>query len=195
MSSASSGPAGPANVTGPTSTAAPVTGMATGRRSWRRRLVAAAALLTPILELAVLIQVGARLGVGPTLLLLLAAAVAGSLVLRHVGADAIRRLTAAGRGEPVPAPTRPAAGTVLLVLAGVLLILPGFLSDVAGLVLLLPAVRGALARRAGEAVLRRFPVHTVRVVQGTVVGEGGVPVDVQVTQVRTAPPRILPPPS
>jgi UPF0716 protein FxsA len=182
---------------------------APGRRvSLRGRLLGASLLLLPILELAVLIQIGSRIGVGYTLLLLLAGAVAGSLVLRQVGAATIRRLTAASGQGPTPAavpappvPGRPAAETALVVVAALLLIVPGFLSDAAALVLLLPPVRRALVRRAGETVLRRFRVRSVRVVQGQVLyGEpaGGPPraeathVDVQVIDPRRpdAPPTL-----
>jgi UPF0716 family protein affecting phage T7 exclusion len=181
--------------------------LAAGRRSsWRGRLIGAGLLLLPILELAVLIQVGGHIGVGRTLLLLLAGGVAGSLVLRQVGAAAIRRLTAASGRGPTAVPVPPAAGrppaeTALVIVAALLLIVPGFLSDVAALVLLLPPVRRALVRRVGETVLRRFPVRTVRVVQGQVIhGEpGGAPdpaathVDVQIIEARrpgTPPPNL-----
>ena len=166
------------------------------RARLRRRLLTAAVLLLPIVELTLLIQVGGRLGVGVTLLLLLAAGVAGVLVLRYVGSTAIRRLTEASAGPSAagqaPARARPGAETALLVVAGVLLILPGFLSDLVALALLVPAVRRALVRRAGEAVLRRFQVRTVRVVAGEVVDDDGgpgtsrpFPADVRVIQ---APP-------
>jgi len=148
------------------------------RSTLRRRAVGAALLLLPILELAVLIRVGAAVGIGVTLLLLLAGAVAGSIVLRQVGAATIRRLSAASRRDPAVAPPvagPPPAETALLVGAGLLLIVPGFLSDVAGLLLLVPAVRRALVRRAGDAVLRRFRVRSVRVVQGQVMDGGAVP--------------------
>jgi UPF0716 family protein affecting phage T7 exclusion len=153
--------------------------------SWRRRVAGACALLWPVLELALLIQVGARLGVVATLLLLLAGAVAGSLVLRRVGAVGIQRLTTANGHAPAAGPVRPGSETALLVLAGVLLIVPGFLSDVAGLALLLPQVRRALGRRVGNAVLRRFEMRSVRIVPGQVLDGGAVEhVDVQVTDVQ-----------
>jgi UPF0716 protein FxsA len=128
-----------------------------------------------VAELAVLIEAGSHLGAGGILLALLAGVVAGSLVLRAVATAAIRR--PAGQGSPgaggAPAvatvlPGRPGAETALVVLAGVLLILPGFLSDVAALVLLLPPLRRRLGRRVGAAVMRRFPARSVRVVQGQV---------------------------
>ncbi|HEY6793255.1 MAG TPA: FxsA family protein, partial [Kineosporiaceae bacterium] len=55
--------------------------------------------------------------------------------------------------------------------AGLLLLVPGFLSDAVALALLVPPVRHALARRAGEAVMRRFTTRSVRVVRGQVIKE------------------------
>jgi UPF0716 protein FxsA len=172
-----------------------------GRRAgFRGRIAGAGALLLPIVELAVLIQVGSRIGVGITLLLLLAAAVAGSLVLRQVGTDAIRRLGAASGRDPATTPLgpgRPPAESALVVIAGLLLLVPGFLSDVAALVLLVPAVRRALVRRTGEAVLRRFQVRQIRVVQGEVVGGGPSapsPSHVDVRVIQSRPPGAPPTP-
>jgi UPF0716 protein FxsA len=155
--------------------------------------VVAAVLALPLLELAVLIQVGARIGVGLTFLALLAGGVAGALVLRGVGAAAVRRVSAAaGEGVVLPPAARPPAETVLVVLAGVLLLVPGFLSDVAGLALLVPAVRRAIVRRVGDAVVRRFPVGSLRVVQGQVINGTMTPPDVRITEVHV---QDVPPPS
>jgi UPF0716 protein FxsA len=141
--------------------------------SWRGRAIRAALLVWPVAELAALIEVGAHLGVGLTLLLLLAGVVAGSLVLRAVGLAAVARLASSPPGGPPGplGPGRPPAETALVVTAGLLLILPGFLSDAAALALLLPPVRRRLARRAGEAVMRRLRVRSVRVVQGQVIDD------------------------
>jgi UPF0716 protein FxsA len=156
--------------------APPVVHPGTGPRppvpSWRVRAVRVALLAWPVVELAVLIEVGTRLGVWLTLLLLLTGGVAGVLVLRAVGAAAIRRLTAQARPPgAVPPSGRPGAETALVVLAGLLLIVPGLLSDVAGGALLLPPVRRRLARRIGDAVLRRLSTRStasIRVVRGQV---------------------------
>jgi len=176
-----------------------MTARTSGRRpASRRRLLGAAVLLLPVLELATLIAVGTWLGFWPTLALLLVGAAAGVLVLRHVGTTAIRRLRAGAPGgvPGVPAAAgvpRPAADPALVVVAGALLIVPGFLSDAAGLALLVPPVRRLLVRRAGEAVLRRLQVHQVRIVQGEVVTEPGHPADVRIIQVPG--PGVPPPPS
>lgn len=193
-------------------------------RRRRARLIGAAVLTLPVLELIGIILVGRAVGVLATLLLLLAGGVAGGVVLRRAGAAASRHLLAQSGmpgvpgmpgkpamngtpGEPLVVgapPPEPPVGTALLVPAGLLLLVPGFLSDVAGLVLLVPAVRRALGARLGQAVTRRLNVRamrSVRIVPGEVVDVQVT--DIQVTDVRatdppatdSAPPRELPPPA
>lgn len=174
--------------------------------SYRRRLIGTALLALPILELALIIIVGRSVGVLATMLLLLVAAIAGLVVLRRAGAAAARTLLMrsgqvppAGpvmAGQPImPTVPEPPGGTALLVPAGLLLLVPGFLSDVAGLLLLVPTVRRGVATRLGDAITRRLDVRTVRSVR-VVPGEV---VDIQVTDVRTAGDRRsrpeLPPPA
>lgn len=116
-------------------------------------------LLLPILEIVGFIQVGDWIGAGPTIGLLALSAVVGVLLVRHRGLSSLSRAqAAAARGE---API----GTVLdgfcAVLAGILLIIPGFLSDILGLVLLI----GPLRRGIGRWLLGRMgagmPVFTM----------------------------------
>jgi UPF0716 protein FxsA len=124
--------------------------------------VLAGVLLLPVLELAVAVEVGRTVGAGRTVLLLLAMAVAGGLLVRRQGAAAWRALNAAVRaGEP---PSRDVADATVLVVAGVLLILPGFLSDLAALLLILPPTR-PLLRRPLERSLRRAAADRVTLIQ------------------------------
>ncbi len=115
-------------------------------------------LLLPILEIVGFIQVGDWIGAGPTIGLLALSAVVGMLLVRHQGlASLTRAQAAAARGE---API----GTVLdgfcAVLAGILLIIPGFLTDILGIALLI----GPLRRGIGRWLLGRMgagmPVFT-----------------------------------
>ena len=115
----------------------------------------AALLLLPILELAVLIQVGHLIGAGLTLLGVLAGVVLGVLVIRRAGASAWRRTRQ--RLEQGLTPSREAADATLILAAGVLLAFPGFISDVAALLLLLPPTRPVM-RRPLERVLMRVAV-------------------------------------
>jgi UPF0716 protein FxsA len=108
-------------------------------------------LLVPIAEIATFIWVGSRIGVGMTLLLVVASAVIGIALVRTQGfATAARVQAMIARGES------PAVGMLeglALLAAGILLIIPGFLTDIAAFVLLIPPLRRALIRY----YLRRIP--------------------------------------
>jgi UPF0716 protein FxsA len=114
-------------------------------------------IVVPIAELYVIIKVGGLIGVWPTLGLLLADAVLGSLLLRHQGRGAWRRFNEALAQRRFPG--KEVADGVLIVIGGTLLLTPGFLTDIVGLLLLIPPTR-AIARR----VLRRFTIGRFTVV-------------------------------
>ena len=113
-------------------------------------------IVVPIAELYVIIQVGGLIGVGPTLLLLLLDAILGSWLLKHEGRAAWRRFNKALAERRVPAAE--VADGFLVILGGALLIAPGFITDIFGILFLLPPTR-AVARR----VLRRWTVGRVAV--------------------------------
>ena len=116
-------------------------------------------IVVPIAELFVIIKVGELIGVWPTLLLLLADAVLGSLLLRHQGRGAWRRFNEAIAQRRFPG--KEVADGVLIVIGGTLLLTPGFITDVIGALFLLPPTR-ALARRGLKRVaLSRFNVVNV----------------------------------
>lgn len=120
-------------------------------------------IVVPIAELFVIIKVGQWIGVWPTLALLLAGAIGGSLLLKHQGRGAWRRFNQALSERRFPG--REVADGVLIIIGGTLLLTPGFLTDIVGILLLLPPTR-ALAR----AGMRRFVVGRF-----TVVSVGGFP--------------------
>lgn len=98
----------------------------------------------PFLELALLIKVGRLAGFWATLGMLVGAAVLGGLVVSRQSMGALRRATQAmGQGQP---PVADVLDGAFLLMAGMLLITPGFVSDVFGLLLLVPPLRRALAR-------------------------------------------------
>jgi len=95
------------------------------------------------LELAVMIAVGQRIGVLATILLVLASGVLGIAVMKRAG---LGLLDALGRPQRnLRFQSREAAERFLLMLAGLLLILPGFISDLVALALLPQPVRAWLA--------------------------------------------------
>ena len=110
----------------------------------------------PFIELAVLIKVGGLIGVLPTLLLLIASALLGSLLLRVAGlATAWRAREKLARGE---LPEQEMLEGMFIALGGGLLLLPGFISDLIGLVCLLPFSRRLLVNR----LLRRLEEQALR---------------------------------
>jgi UPF0716 protein FxsA len=113
-------------------------------------------IVVPILELAVIIQVGEAIGVWWTIGLLLFDSLLGAYMWRSQGGAAWRRFnTAVAEHRP---PTREVLDGVLIIFGGALLITPGFISDFFGLILLIPPTR-ALVR---GFVVRRVMPRTVR---------------------------------
>ncbi|TBU96246.1 membrane protein FxsA [Stutzerimonas kirkiae] len=114
-------------------------------------------LLFPLAELAVLIKVGSSIGVLATILLLILSGMAGVLVMRLAGfATAWRMRERMARGE---LPEKEMLQGALLAVAGGLLILPGFISDLIALLILLPFTRrmllNAFQRRVEEQASRQ----------------------------------------
>src|SRR5215216_2881775 len=118
-------------------------------------LLVALFILVPIAELAVIIQVGQAIGVWWTIGLLIADSVLGSILMRGQGRAAWRRFNEAVQAGRVPA--REVLDGALVIFGGALLLTPGFLTDVLGLILLLPptraVVRGVLTRRLSHRVV------------------------------------------
>ncbi len=122
-------------------------------------------LVVPVLEIAIILQVGQVIGGWQTALLLLAMSAAGAWIVRHEGRRAWRALRAAVEGGRLPA--REAADGGLVLIGGTLLLTPGFLTDALGLLLVLPPTRafarGLLARWADRrAVAFGVPRGTFR---------------------------------
>jgi UPF0716 protein FxsA len=113
-------------------------------------------IVVPIVELYVIIQVGQAIGVWPTLALLVADAVLGSLLLRHQGRSAWRRFNLALQERRFPG--REVADGLMIAVGGTLLLTPGFVTDVVGLVLLVPPSRAVVRRLTRAYVGRRFVV-------------------------------------
>jgi UPF0716 protein FxsA len=93
----------------------------------------------PVAEIAIFVQVGQAIGWLGAILLTIGTAVAGSILLRIQGFNTMNRfLTAAEKGE---SPVGPVLDGVGIFVAGLLLLLPGFISDVLGLLLFIPPLR------------------------------------------------------
>jgi len=102
-------------------------------------------LLLPLAELAVIVNVAGGIGVGWTILLLLAISTGGAWLVKVQGFGALGRIQATlSRGAM---PTTDLVDGALIVVAGALLLTPGFITDGVGFLLLIPPSR-ALVRRA-----------------------------------------------
>ncbi len=99
----------------------------------------------PFVEIALLIRLMGAIGFIPTLGLLLISATAGISVIRHQGLSAMTRVQQAlARGE---LPAREVANSGIATLGGLLLLIPGILSDILALPCLIPTLRLRLADR------------------------------------------------
>jgi UPF0716 protein FxsA len=111
-------------------------------------------IVVPIAELAVIIQVGGWIGVWPTIAILIADSLLGSFLMRSQGRVAWRRFNlAVQEGRP---PAREVADGALIIFGGALLLTPGFLTDILGILLLLPPTRAIVRRTLVRTVARRM---------------------------------------
>lgn len=111
-------------------------------------------IVVPLLELAVILQVGREIGAWWTIALLVADSILGSLLMRAQGRTAWRRFTQATRsGRP---PATEVLDGALIVAGGALLFTPGFLTDALGLSLLLPPTRAVVRRVLARRLLSRM---------------------------------------
>lgn len=107
-----------------------------------RYIVPLLLLVVPIVEIVLFILIGQQIGLGWTLAMILVTAIAGTALLRVQGfavMERIRQETRAGR-----VPGRGLAHGLMLIVAGILLLTPGFFTDALGFLLFLPPVRDGI---------------------------------------------------
>lgn len=136
------------------------------RRGGILRWVLLAVVLLPFVEIAALVLVGQAIGFWWTLGLLVALTVLGVALVRRENAKTYRALRGALDSGKMPADE--VTDAILVMIGGFLLILPGFVSDVVGLLLVLPFTR-PLARRVLQAYVASRAVVAV-------MGDQGAPV-------------------
>jgi UPF0716 protein FxsA len=123
----------------------------------------------PLAEIYVIARVGSAIGAGNTFLLILAGIVLGALVIRYEGRRVLTRLRALGEqaqreGQADPTALaaqgkeagKAAADAGVVILGGILLIIPGFVSDVLGLLCVLPFTRPLIRRLIGTVVAAKI---------------------------------------
>jgi UPF0716 protein FxsA len=139
-------------------------------------------IVFPLVELTVLVRVAGEVGVLETFALLVLVGVVGWWLCKQQGLGVLRRVQdAAARGE---VPNRELADGGLIALGGLLLLLPGFISDALALVLLLPPTRAVVRGLLGRSIGRR-----AKVVRAGAMGRTFVDVEVVDVQERGRVPR------
>ncbi|MEL6677834.1 MAG: FxsA family protein, partial [Pseudomonadota bacterium] len=121
-----------------------------------------ALIFVPLIEIALFIQVGSWIGLWPTLATVVLTAVLGTWLLRSQGRGELQKLqrTFQEGGDP----RGPLAHGALILVAGIVLLTPGFFTDAIGFALLIPSIRSVVI----EAIAKRITEATVNV---TVNGE------------------------
>lgn len=117
-------------------------------------------LLLPLAEIACFILVGRRIGLMPTLGLVVLSGVAGIVLMRIQGFGVLARIRQSGRQGR--APGKELLDAAMILIAGILFIIPGFLTDIVGLTLFLPPVRTFLWNR----LMRNMVVVDIGNMQG-----------------------------
>jgi UPF0716 protein FxsA len=119
------------------------------------RVLLAALIGVPLVEIALFIKIGGWIGLGPTLALIVLAAVIGALIVRVQGIGVLSRAQRELAQGSLPVVS--VFEGLCLVIAGVLLITPGFFTDAIGALLLVPPVRRMLYR----SLRHRIQAHVI----------------------------------
>lgn len=111
----------------------------------------------PIIEIALFIQVGGFIGLWPTLATVILTAFFGTLLLRSQGFSTIVNLqNAVGQGKN---PMDHIAHGALILIAGIVLLTPGFFTDAIGFCLLIPPIRAALIKAGAAKMAANSNIH------------------------------------
>lgn len=138
-------------MTTPTSPAAP-----RRRRRWVRPLLAVAFVVVPLVEIWVILQVGQIVGPWWTIVLLVLDSLLGAWLIKREGGRAWAALRSALQLGRMPA--REIADGALILIGGTLMLSPGFVLDIAGILLILPFTRPVARRLLTTVVERRLVV-------------------------------------
>ncbi|HLK94902.1 MAG TPA: FxsA family protein [Nocardioidaceae bacterium] len=125
------------------------------------RWLVVALLVVPVIEIAVIVQVGSWIGVLPTVALLLFESLLGAFLLKREGRRAwvtLRETLANGAMPDVAL-----LDAALVVIGGTLLLTPGFVTDIVGFACVLPFTRPAIRRLVTRLILRR--AGSIRLIQ------------------------------
>jgi UPF0716 protein FxsA len=127
-------------------------------------------VFVPLVELALLVWIGERVGLLPTVALVVLTGITGAALARQQGLSTLRRFQASlAEGRP---PHGELLEGLLILIAGAVLLTPGMLTDLVGFALLVPPLRRPLTVRLGRRFARRVVVASP---QGAAAREAGAP--------------------
>lgn len=112
-------------------------------------------ICVPVIEIGLFIQVGGFLGLWPTMALVLVTAFVGASLVRSQGLQTL--MSVQGRLQQGEIPAQQILEGVMLAVAGVLLLTPGFMTDALGMLVLLPAPRAKIAKE----LMKRVKVNSI----------------------------------
>lgn len=116
-------------------------------------------IVVPIIEIALFIQIGGAIGLWPTLATVVLTAVIGSVLLRAQGIATLSKLQESLNTGTNP--LDPIANGALILVAGVVLLTPGFFTDAVGFALLVPPIRAVVIKWiAARIASGQFTVHS-----------------------------------
>ena len=125
----------------------------------------------PVIEIALFIELGGWVGLWPTIALVIITAIIGGVLLRAQGFAALRQMQDAMADGADP--RGPMAHGILILVAGLLMLTPGFFTDAVGFTLLVPPARAAIIALVGPWVARRMVVHSQAMPPGGMHGSAG----------------------
>ncbi len=145
-------------------------------------------VVVPIVEIGLFLQVGSYIGVPATLGLIILTAIAGTMLVRSQGIDVIRKVqNSANRGEmPVAALVQ----GLFVLIAGVLLLTPGFATDTLGFALLIPPVRELIAAKIWKIIEPNIVTSTQwssTQTRGNPNRSGGTVIDIEAVEIDETP--------
>jgi len=116
-------------------------------------------IIIPIIEISVFIQVGDWIGLWPTISIVILTAIAGTALLRQQGLSTLMKAQQSMNEGRMP--TSELFDGACLLIAGALLLTPGFVTDTIGFLLFLPPFRAFLRSQAGGIIKKSGKIHIV----------------------------------
>ena len=120
-------------------------------------LILIAFIVIPIIEIAVFIEVGSQIGLWPTIGIVVLTAFIGTGLLRQQGLSVLFRIQENLQANRIP--VRELFNGICLVIAGVLLLTPGFVTDAIGFLLFVAPLRRSLANFVGQRFMQKANVQ------------------------------------